>query len=159
MFILSPGCHKERCKSQLLLQSYRNKACERCFLYRSLVFCKYCHKCCHKSTSRGKVTAVLGKVGSSGFEFKSNHNTERGLHPPLPVQTQPNQVTNGHKQLCQPTKTIPPSGGTVLADKQKCSGTGYKPKLTGFLQPASFGTQTQQPVEIYPGPEHLEHLP
>ena len=34
-----------------------------------------------------------------------------------------------------------------------------KPKLTGFLQPAIFGTQTQQPVETYPGPEHLEHLP
>ena len=84
----------------------------------------------------------LGKVGSSGFESKSSHNIERGLHPPLPVQTQPNQVTNGHKQLCQPTKTAPPSGGTVSADKQKCSGTGSKPKLTGFLKPAIFGTQT-----------------
>ena len=67
--------------------------------------------------------------------------------------------TNGHKQLCQPTKTVPPSGGTVSADKQKCSRTGNKPKLTGVLQPAIFGTQTQQPVETYPGPEHLEHLP
>ena len=83
----------------------------------------------------------------------------RGLHSPLLVQTQPNQVTNGHKQLCQPTKTVPPSGGTVSADKQKCSGTSNKPKLTGFLQPAIFGTQTQQPVETYPGPEHFEHLP
>ena len=27
-----------------------------------------------------------------------------------------------------------------------------------FLQPAIFGTQTQQPVQTYPGPEHLEHL-
>ena len=95
-------------------------------------------------------------MGSSGFESKSIHNTERGLHPPLPVQTQPNQVTNGHKQLCQPTKTVPSSGDTVSAEK--CSGTGSKPKLTGFLQPAIFGTQTQQPVETYPGPEHLEHL-
>ena len=47
----------------------------------------------------------------------------------------------------------------ALYQKQKCSGTGSKPKLTGFLQPAIFGTQTQQPVETYPGPEHLEHLP
>ena len=159
-------CHrvatKERRKSQLLLPLYRNKACERCFLCRSLEFCKYCYKClnsCHKSTCRGKVTAILGEVGSSGFEPKSSHNTERGLHAPLPVQTQPNQVTNGHKQLCRPTKTVPPSGGTVSADKQKCSGTGSKPKLTGFLQPAIFSTQTQQPVETYPRPEHLEHLP
>ena len=46
---------------------------------------------------------------------------------------------------------------TVSAGEQKCSGTGSKPKLTGVLQPAIFGTQ--QPVETYPGPEHLEHLP
>ena len=83
----------------------------------------------------------------------------KGLHPSLPVQTQSNQVTNCHKQLCQPTKTVPPSGGTVSADKQKCSRTGSKPKLTGFLQPAIFGTQNQQPVETHPGPEHSEHLP
>ena len=153
---------KERRKSQLLLQSHRNKICERCFPCRSLEFCKSCHKCpncCYKSTCRGEVTSVLGEVGSSGFESKGSHNTERGLHPPLPVQTQSNQVTNYHKQLCQPTETVQPFGGTVSADEQKCSGTGSKPKLTGFLQPAIFGTKTQQPVETYLGPEHLEHLP
>ena len=95
-------------------------------------------------------------MGSSGFESKGSHNTERGLHRSLPVT---NQVTNGHKQICQPTKTVPPFGGTVSADKQKCSRTGRKPKLTGVLQPAIFGVQTQQPVETHPGPEHSEHLP
>ena len=25
-----------------------------------------------------------------------------------PFRFRPNQVTNGHKQLCQPTKTVPP---------------------------------------------------
>ena len=98
-------------------------------------------------------------MGSSGFESKGSHNTERGLHPPLLVQTQPNQVTNGHKQICHPTKTVPPFGGTVSADKQKCSRTGRKPKLTGVLQPAIFGAQTQQPMETHPGPEHFEHCP
>ena len=49
--------------------------------------------------------------------------------------------------------------GTVSAGEQKCCRTCSKPKLTGVLQPAIFGTQTQQPVETYPGPEHLEHLP
>ena len=86
-------------------------------------------------------------------------NTERVLHPPLPVQTKYNQVTNCHKQLSQSTETVQPFGGTVSADEQKCSGTSSKPKLTGFLQPPIFGTQTQQPLETYPGPEHLEHLP
>ena len=90
-------CHrvatKERCKSQLLLYPYRNKARERCFLCRSLEFCKFCHKCpncCHTSTCRGKASAVLGEMGSSGFESKGSHNPERGLYPSLPVQTQPN---------------------------------------------------------------------
>ena len=98
-------------------------------------------------------------MGGSGFESKSSHSTQRGLHPPLPVQTQFDQVTNCHKQLCEPTKTVPPFGGTVAAGQQKWSGTGSKPKLTRVLQPAIFGTQTQQLVETGPGPEHLEHLP
>ena len=130
-----------------------------CVGHLSSAYCYKCPNCCHKSTCRGKATAVLGEVGDSGFESKGCHNTERGLHPPLPVQTQPNQVTNGHKQLCQPTKTVPPFGSTVSADKQKCNRTSSKPKLTGFLQPTMFGTQTQQLVERYPGPEHIEHLP
>ena len=84
--------------------------------------------------------------------------TLRGLHPPLPVQTEPNQVTNCHKQLPEPIQTGPPFRGTVSAGEQKWSRTGSKPKLTRVLQPAIFGTQTQQPVETGPGPEHLEHL-
>ena len=68
------------------------------------------------------------------------------------------KVTDCNKQLPQSNQTVLPCGGTVSADKQKCSRTGRKPKFTGFLQPAIFGTQTQQPVETHPGPEHLEHL-
>ena len=128
----------------------------------SLELCKSCHKCpncCHKSTCRGKATSILGEMGSPGFKSKSSNSTQRGLHPPLPVQTQFNHITNCHKQLCQPTKTVPPFGSIVSAGEQKCCRTGSKPKLTGVLQPAFFGTQTQQPVETYPGPEHPEHLP
>ena len=47
-------------------------------------------------------------MGSSGFKSKSSQNSERGLHLSLLVQTQANQVTNGHEQLCQPTKAVPP---------------------------------------------------
>ena len=97
-------------------------------------------------------------MGSSGFESKSSQHTEGGLHPPLPVQTQLDKVTNCNKQLAQLSQPVLPLRGTVSADKQECSRTGRKSKLTGFLQPAIFGTQTQQPVETGPGPEHLEHL-
>ena len=61
-------------------------------------------------------------------------------------------------QLPQSNQTVLPFRGTVSADKQKCSRTGGKLKLTGVLQPAIFGTQTQQPVETDPRPEHLERL-
>ena len=104
-------CHrvatKERRKSQLLSKLHGNKICKRCFLCRSLEFCKSCHKCpncCYNSTCRVKVTSLLGEVGSSGFESKGSHNTQKGLH--LPVQTKSNQVTNCHKQLCQSTETV-----------------------------------------------------
>ena len=153
-------CHrvatKERRKSQLLSNVHRNKICERCFLCRSLEFCKSCHKCPNVG---GKATQIMGEVGSSGFESKSSNHTERGLHPPLPVQTQFNQVTNCHKQLYQPSQKSQPFGGPVSADEQKCIRTGIKSKFPGFLQAAIFGTQTQQMVETYPGPGHLEHLP
>ena len=100
----------------------------------------------------------MGKMGSLGFESKSSHHTEGGLHPPLPVQTPLNKVTYCNKPLPQLSQAVFPDRGTVSADKQECSRTGTKSKLTGFLQPAIFGTQTQQPVETGPGPEHLEHL-
>ena len=90
-------------------------------------------------------------MGSSGFESKGSHNTERGLHPSLPVQTQPNQVTKGHKQICQSTKTVPPFGGTVSADKQKCSRTGRRPildlsTLNTFLNTESFKMDTPETI-------------
>ena len=83
---------------------------------------------------------------------------EGGLHSPLPVQTPLDEVTDCNKQLPQSNQTVLPFRGTVSADKQECSRTGGKSKLTGVLQPAIFGTQTQQPVETDPRPEHLEHL-
>ena len=94
-------------------------------------------------------------MGSSGFESKGSHHTEGGLDPPLPVQTQLNKVTYCNKQLPQLGQAVLPCRGTVSADKQECSRTGSKSKLTGFLQPAIFGTQTQQKVETGPGLEHL----
>ena len=159
MLILLSGCHKRRRKSQLLSQLHRNKICERCFLCRSLELCKSCHKCpncCHRSTCRGKATPVLGKMGNPRGESKGSNSTQRGLHPPIPVQTQPNQITNCHKQLCQPSQKSQSFGGPVSAAEQKCSRTGRKSVI---LQPVIFGTQTQQLVETDLGPEHLEHLP
>ena len=158
-------CHrvaaKKRLKSQCMSLVYKNKICERCFLCRSLVFCKSCHQCptcCFRSSCRGEVKPVLGEMGSPGFQSKSNHHTEGGLYSSIPVQTPLNKVSDCNKPLPQLSQAVLPFRGTVSADNQECSRTGRKSKLTGFLQPAIFGTQTQQPVETGPGPEHLEHL-
>ena len=101
---------------------------------------------------------MLGEIGSPGFQSKSSHHTEGGLHSPVPVQTPLNKVTDCNKQLPQLSQAVLPFRGTVSADKQECSRTGRKSKLTGFLQAAIFGTQNQQPAETGPGPEHLKHL-
>ena len=158
-------CHrvatKERRKSQCMSVVHRNKICERCFLCRSLAFCKSCHQCptcCFRSSCRGEVKPLLGEMGNPGFKSKSGKHTEGGLHASLPVQTPLDKVTNCNKQLPQSNQTVLPFGVTVSADKQKCSRTGGESKLTGVLQPAIFGTQTQQPVETDLRPEHLEHL-
>ena len=140
---------------------HRNKICERCFLCRSLTCCKACHQCptcCFRSPCRGEVKPVLAEMGNPGFKSKSGKHTEGGLHSPLPVQTPLDKVTDCNKQLPQSNQTVLPYRGTVSADKQKCSRTGGQSKFIGVLQPAIFGTQTQQPVETHPRPEHLEHL-
>ena len=98
-------------------------------------------------------------MGSPGGKSQGNNSTQRGLHPPLPVQIQLDQVTNCHKQLCEPPQKPPLVGGLASAGEQKCSIIGSNSKITGVLQQAIFGTRTQQPVETYLGPEHLEHLP
>ena len=140
---------------------HRNKICERRFLCRSLTFCKACHQCptcCFRSPCRGEVKPVLEEMGNPGFKSKSGNHSEGGLHAPLPVQTPLDKVTDCNKQLPQSNQTVLPYRGTVSADRQKCSRTGGQSKFIGVLQPAIFGTQTQQPVETHPRPEHLEHL-
>ena len=142
-------------------QLYTEIKCERCFLCRSLAFCKSCHQCptcCFRSSCWGEVKPVLGEMGNPGFKSKSGKHTERGLHASLLVQTPLDNVTDCNKQLPQSNQTVLPFRGTVSADKQKCSRSGGESKLTGVLQPAIFGTQTQQPVETDLRPEHLEHL-
>ena len=146
-------CHrvatKERRKSHLLSNVHRNKICEKRFLCGSLVFCKSCHQCptcCYRSSCRGEVKPVLGEMGSLGFESKGSHHTEGRLYSSVLVQTPLDKVTDCNKQLSQSHQAVLPCGGTVSADKQKCSRTGTKSEFTRFSQPAIFGTQTQQPA-------------
>ena len=101
---------KGRHKSQLLSKLHRNKICERYFLCRSLELCKSCHKCpncCHRSTSRGKATPVLGKnLEALGVSPKVVTTLREGYT--LPFWFRPNltrsptvvsSYTNPHKNL------------------------------------------------------------
>ena len=137
---------KERRNSQLLSQFPRNKVCERC------------PSCCYRSTCRGQTAPVLRKIGSSGGKSQGSNSTQRGLHPPLPVRAQLDQITNCHKQLCKSPQEPALVGDPASAGEQKCSRTGSNSKITAFLQQTIFGTQTQQLSETHLGPEHLEHL-
>ena len=152
------GSPQERCKSR---SSSTNKICERCFLCRSIVFCKMCHKCpncCSKSTCRNQIAPVLGKMGSPRRQPQSSNNPQRRLHPTLLVPAKLDQVTKHHKLLCKSPQEPLPVGGIASAYDQKCSGTGNKSNISGLLQAVVFGPQTQQPVETYPRPEQLEQI-
>ena len=108
---------------------------------------------------RSQTAPVLGKMGSPGSKSQDSNSTQRRLHPSLQVQTQLDQVTHCHKQLLQSPQKPPLVGGLASAGEPKCSRTGSNSKITAVLQQAIFGTQTQQRVGTYLGPEHLEHLP
>ena len=147
---------KERCKSRA---SKINKICERCFLCKSIQFCTKCHKCptcCTKSACRGRITPVLEKMGSPRRQPQSTSSPQRRLHTSLPAKSDKNSHNN--KLLCKPPQEQLPVGGIGSAVGQKCCRVSSKPTIPGVLQPAIFGTQTQQPVETYLGSRQTQQL-
>ena len=147
---------KERCKS-----SNFNKVCERCFLCKSIEFCTKCHKCptcCTKSTCRGQITPVLGKIGSPRGQPQSVNSPQGRVHITLSVPTKSDKNSHNNKLLCKSPQEQLPVGGIASAFRQKCCRIGSKSTVPGVLQPAIFGTQTQQPVETYLGSRQTQHL-
>ena len=132
---------KERRNSQLLTPLSRNKACERCFLCRTDEFCIKCHNCptcCTKSTCRGQITPVLGKMGSLRGQSQSTSSPQRRLHPPFPVPAKFDKRTHSNKLLCESLQEQLPVGGIASAVRQKCSRVGR--------------------VETYLGSEQTQHI-
>ena len=149
---------KESLKSQL---SYCNKYCERHFLCKSVEFCRSCHKCpncCPKSTCRGQISPVWGKMGSLRCQPQSGNSPQGMLHPTLPVPAKFDQVTKCHKLLSKSPQEPLPVGGIASAYVQKCNRTSNKSNISGLLQPVILGSQTQQPVETYTGSEQLKQI-
>ena len=121
LFILSKGI-KERCKSQLLLSLSKNKVCERCFLCRSIEFCKSCHKypnCCSRSTCRARLHQFWEKWAALGASPK----VVTVLREPytLPFWFQPNMTRSPTVRSCyiNPHKNLYLFGGIASAVEQK----------------------------------------
>ena len=151
-------CHrvatKERRKFPLLSNVHKNKICERGFLCRSVEFCKSCHnsppfvmdlpvgerlhKCWEKWEAVGsspKVVTTLREGYTLPFRFRPN------------LTRSPTVVSNYHNPAKQ--------ANLLEALYQLVNKFAEFPLL---LQPAIFGTQTQQPVETYPGSKQLEYI-
>ena len=140
---------KERCKSRA---SKVNKICERCFLCKSIELCTKCRKrptCCTKSTCRGQITPVLGKMGSPRRLPQSTSSPQRRLHTSLPVPAQSYKKPHNNQLLCKSSQEQPPVGGIASAVRQKCCRIGSKPTVPGLLQLVISGTQIQQLVATY----------
>ena len=156
---------KERVKSRvsrLSCISRKIKICQTCFLCHSVVLCNSCNKCpncCHKSTCRGKTSALLGNLAGSGCRSESSSNPERGLHPPLSDPAQAHKVSYCHKLLCQSPQEQLPVGGITSAYRQECSRASKKQNLSELFQPTIFSPQAKQKMETYSRSEQSEFFP
>ena len=125
----------------------------------SFVNCHKCPTCCNRSTCRGQISSVLGKMGSPRRQPQSCNSPQGRLHPTF--RFRPNLTRSpvkGHKLLCSSPQEPLPVGGIASAYGQNCSGTGSKSNIPGFLQPAIFSPQTRQTVETYPGSKQSEQI-
>ena len=102
------------------------------------------HKCWEKRKALGsspKIVTTLREGNTLPFRFRPN------------LTRSPTGISNYHNPAKQ--------ANLLEALYQLVNKNAVEPvenQNSEFLQPAIFGTQTQQPVETYPGPEHLEHL-
>ena len=146
--------------SRLSLHKLCIKVCEKCFLCHSIVLCSTCNKCqkcCLKSACRGQTSELLANLAGSGCRSENSTNPEGGLHPSLSDLAKSHKVSHSHKLLCQSPQEQLTDGGITSAYRQKCCRISAQSDLSMVLQPAVFGTKTQQ-VETYTGPEQSKPL-
>ena len=117
-----------------------------------------CSNCCSRSTCRGQIALVLGKIGSPGGQYKSYNSPQGRLHSPLPVPSKFDQITHYYKLLCQSQQEPQPGGGIASACEQKWSRTDHNSTISRVLKQIFSGSQTQQPVETYTRPQHPEQI-
>ena len=97
-------------------------------------------------------------MGSPGGQFQSHNSPQRGLHPPFPDQAKSDKVTHHHNLQCKSPQAPLSDGSIAYTCDQKCSRTGHNLDICRVLQQAVPGSQTQQLVETYTGPQCLEQI-
>ena len=135
---------------------------ERCFLCRSIVFCKTYNKCptsCLKSTCRGQTSKLLANLAGSGCWSESSSNPQRGLHPPLSDPAELDKVTDHHKLLCHsPRDLYLLEALHQLMDKNAVKLV-QNLKISGFLQPTLLGSKAKQSFETYSRSKQTKFFP
>ena len=157
ILILSPGCHKKKGVNPTFCQMYteikyvKNVSCVGHLCSVNLVTNAQhavidppvgarLNQCWEKWEALGsspKVVTTLREGYTLPFRFRPH------------LTRSPTVISNYHN----PTKQ-----SFLVEALHQLINKNAVVKLTGVLQPAIFGTQTQQPVETDSGLEHLEHL-
>ena len=142
---------KERCKSRHCKTLQREiKICEKCFLCRSIVFCKTCNKCPTSATNLS-VGARLQNFWQTWLDLGAGLKIVQILKEgyTLPFRTRPNLArhptiiscyANPHWNLylLETLHQLMDKNAVELVNNQKS---------LGFFQPAIFSAYTQQQVE------------
>ena len=138
----------ERSKSRSM--SDQNKACQRCFLCKSMSFCPICSQypqCSHRTECRGKTSTVLAYLARNGCKSSGGLSSEGQLHSSLQTEAPFDKVSLGSKWLREyhqkpvSKRSLGQSHRKVGSRKSGCQ------VVSGLLQPTLPSSQTKQKME------------
>ena len=136
---------KERYKTRSKFEA--NKACQRCFLCRSLSFCPLCSKCptcCHKNQCWGKTPELLASLAKVGFKSQSSFPSRGRLLSSFQGKATSQPLSLDCEQICKPFQKQGPGRSSVVTKTKASSGKGGCQVLAGFLQPTLPSPKTQR---------------
>ena len=136
---------KERFKTRSKYEV--NKACQRCFLCRSLSFCPLCSKCptcCHKNQCWGKTPELLASLAKVGFKSQGSFPSQGRLLSSFQGKATSQPLSLDCEQIRKPFQKQGPGRSSVVPKAKASSGKGGGQVLAGFLQPTLPSAKTQR---------------
>ena len=156
---LSGPPQKKRCKSQCKFRKWPNKACERCFLCRSVSFCPSCDKCphcCRRSACGVQTTKILASLGPEGFESRGGLDSEGGIQPSVQDQASSHQDTSDKERICLSPQGPLPAGGIAFPPSKTSYRKGKGTNLSSLLQQTLHCPKTKSKMVANFGPQCLK---